>query len=842
MTITARFLLACRLARRELRGGLPRFGVFLACLALGVGVIALVGSFSAAVKEGVRRDARAMLGGDVEVGQTFRPVEADVVGELRAAGRVSEIATMRAMAEPVGGGERMLVELKAVDGAYPLVGELELKPGKPVAEVLAGGGGVYGAAAGQVLFERLGLKLGDRVTVGSAVLELRAVLEREPDRSFNIFTLGPRMLCSLEALGATGLAGPGSLVRYEARVAMAGGAGPAELGARLREKYEGRGYRIRDFSQSSPRISEFFDRLETYLTFAGLAAILVGGLGMSGAVGAYLEGKRRSIAVMKCVGATGGMLGAVYGLQIIFLAALGVGLGLAAGAAGPYFLLGVLADILPVRAVPGVYFRPLVEAAGFGFLAAMAFSLRPLLLARLTPAAGLFRGYLDSGGRLGRRGRAALVLAAGALAVYALAVTPQRRLALWFVLGALGALVVFALAGWCVRRLAARIPARGRPRLAYALRSLHRPGNATGVVLFALGLGLTVLVAVALMDGNMSRRIQVVLPEVAPAFFFIDIRPGEVEEFVRIVQGQPGVGRVEHRPMLRGRIVRVAGAEPDESKLPPDMRWVLRSDRGITWAVAPLSGAEVVAGTWWPEGYDGPPLVSVAEDVAAALGLTLGTELTVNVLGREVTATVTSLRRIDWESLAMNFAFVFSPGTVSGAPYTEIATVYAPPGSERGILAAVGEKLPRVTGIAVRDALDSAANILSAMAAGIRAVAGVALLSGILVLASALRAGVRRRTHEAVVLKVVGATRGDVLAALAIEHLFLGLSAGVLAVGLGGLLSYFVVTRAMHMDWVFLPGPAIWTVAGGVAATLVLGLSGVRRVLGEKPAAVLRNE
>jgi len=835
--------MALRIARRELRQGLTRFSVFLACLALGVACIALVGSLAASVQEGVRRDAKAIMGGDVEVSQSFAPPPGEVLAALRAAGDVSEIASMRVMAATTDGEERLLSELKAVDEAYPLYGEITLSPAMPLADALAMQNGLYGAVAEEGLLARLGLSVGYEVEVGEAVFEIRAVIAREPDRAVSVFTLGPRLMIADEALDATGLVLPGSLITREYRVRLFPPRDARAFARELETRFPDAPFRVRDYTSAGPRVQRAIDNLHLYLTFVGLAAILVGGLGMGNAVSAFLADKRRSIAIMKCVGATPGLILSAYLLQVMTLALVGTLAGIALGAGLPFALSGVLERLLPVPLATGIYASPLLKASGFGLFTALAFSLRPLLLAGSIRAAGLFRGYLEPE-RLTRRHRLVAALGGLALAGYAVAVTEDTKLALFFAASALAAFGVFAVTALCVRRLAARIRPRNAPRLRLAATALHRPGNATESVIFALGLGLTVLVAVNLMSGNFGERIASTIPEQAPSYFFIDIQPDQAHEFDTLAASLPGVVKVTRQPMLRARIVRLKGQPVDPETIPREFRWTVSNDRGVTYMARQPEHNPLTAGAWWPENYAGEPLVSMTQDIGQALGLSVGDTLTVNLLGQEITARIANFRRVEWASLAMNFALIYPPGVLEEAPQSHIATVYVngDDATEARVLNVLGREFPNVSGIRVKEVLARVGDLMQGIGLAGNLVAVVAVVTGLLVLAASLRASADRRIYEAVVLKVVGATRADILTALALEYALLGLAAGLTAAVLGTALGFAVVTEVLNLEWTFLPRSVALTVFFSVTLTLFLGLLGVRRILGQKPAAYLRNE
>ena len=835
--------LGLRLAARELRGGFAGFRVFLACLALGVGAIAGVGSLSEAVTRGLEAQGRALLGGDVELRLSMRPADGDERAYLAAAGRVSETVTMHAMAAAAGGGGAAFVHVKAVDGAYPLFGAVRLEPAMPLAEALATRDGVPGLVAEPVLLGRLALAVGERLRLGDRVFEVRAGLKREPDRIAGGINFGPRLMIAQTDLAGTGLVQPGSLVRYNYRVALPPGTDAAAWTERLRADLPRAGWRIRDSGNPQPTLKRLIDRLTVFLTLVGLATLLIGGLGVAGAVRAYLESRTESIATLKCLGATGGMIFRIYSAEVAALAGLGILLGLALGALVPVAAAGFIGELLPGAVAIGLYPKPLLLAAAFGLLTAFAFALWPLARARETPAAGLFRDLVAPAARWPRLPFVLLIGAAGAaLAGLAVAGVEDRAIALWFVAGTLITLVLLRAAADGLKRLARAAPRPRRPALRMALGNLHRPGAPTGATMLALGMGLTLVVAVGQVESNIARQVEALIAEEAPAFYFIDIQPDQVAAFEETVTGVPGVGRFQRVPHLRGRISRINGVPIEDVRVGASARWATASDRGLTYAAAPPPGTRVVAGAWWPADYRGPPLVSFDAHVAHGLGLGVGDTVTINVLGRDVEARVANLREIDWGTLGINFAIVFAPGALEAAPQTHIATVHAPSAAGEALFAAVTARFPNVTAISVREVLDSVARVLAQIGAAARAVAGLALVASALVVGGAVAASRRQRIYDAVVLKVLGATRGDIVAAFLAEFALLGLATGVAATALGALGGYLIVTQVMNAGWRFAPAAALADIAICLALALVIGFAGTWRALGRQSAPVLRHD
>jgi len=833
---------AFRLARRELRGGVRGLRVFLACLVLGVTAIAGIGSLAASVTAGIKADARDLLGGDAEARLAYRPADAAQRGFLAQSGAVSEIATMRAMARTQEGDRRSLIELKAVDAAYPLSGAVVLSPAQSLAAALGRRDRSFGAAVDPAILSRLGLTIGDSVKIGDAVLQLRATIEREPDAAAGGLIFGPRVLISSEALSETGLIRPGALVNYHYRLQLLPGVDAAAWAKTARAAFPEAGWQIRSFGEGSPSLERLIDRVALFLSLVGLTALLVGGVGIGNAVGGYIKGKTATIATLKCLGASTRLVFAAYLVEIMALALLGIVVALLLGTLAPVMAAPLLASVLPISVRFGIHAAPLVLAALFGLLTTLVFSLWPLAGIGRVPAGALFRDTVD---RARRRVPAAalgatlfLVLGLGALAVFS---AQDRTVALWFVVGAIAAFTVFWTAGAGIVLIAKGIGRPRHPTLRLALANLHRPGAPTAQIVLSLGIGLTVLVAVALVEGNLAREVDTRLPAEAPAFYFVDIQPDQLAGFAEIVRATPDA-RFDQVPMMRGRITRLNGVPVEEAPVAPEAQWALRSDRGLTYAATLPRGSQLAAGAWWPPDYQGPPRVSFDAALAQGMGLKVGDTLTVNLLGREFTAVIGNLRSIDWERLGINFAVVFAPGTLETAPQTHLAAVYLPQAEEENLARAVTERFPNISAIHVREALAAVDRIIAMIGDAVRLTALVTLAAGTLVLGGAVAAGHHRRVYDAVVLKVLGATRGAITRAFLIEHAVLGALAALVAGALGTIAAYFLVTRLMKTEWVFLPAPLLWTMALATLLTLTLGFAGTWRALGTKPAPFLRNE
>jgi putative ABC transport system permease protein len=823
--------LAVRLALRDLRGGLAGLRLLAICLFLGVLALAGVGSLSAAIVSALAERGQEILGGDVQLVVAQRSATAEELAAFSGEGQVSQISRMRAMASRLDGDESVLVELKGVDEAWPLFGTFRARPGaRPQ-------GGQ--AAVGPELAERLGVRIGDHIRVGAAELEIAGLIALEPDRVGQGFTLGSTVLVDRSGLAATGLVQPGSLYTSAYRLKLAPGADPKAVAERLRKRFGAAGFQVQDRTDGAPGTRRFIERLGQFLTLVGLAALIVAGIGVGNGVASYLDGKRGTIATLKLLGATSRTLFLSYLFQIGLVALGATVAGLAAGVLVPAAVVAVAGDALPVPPRLAVYWPPLLASAAYGLLIAAVFALVPIARARTVPAATLFRGDLEPL-RPGWGVIIIVMIAAAAIAGLAIGTAREPAFAAGFIGSTLGLVLLLTLLGGMIRWTASRLPRPRHPVFRIALANLHRPGAQTGRLVVALGLGLTLFTTLTVIESNLAGQIRTTIPARAPSFFLLDIPVERIGDFRALARRAAPAGDLVTIPSLRGSVVAVGSRRvADMAEVPPGA-WFLRGDRGLTYSATLPEGSRLVAGQWWPPDYSGPPLVSLDVEAARAVGLKVGDPITVSVLGREIEARIASLREIDWDTMGFNFVIVFAPGTLESAPHSFMATIAMPEAQERPFARAVSRAFPSVSAIRVKEVVATVANMLSQLAVAVRAAASVAILAGIAVLVGALAASRRARTYDSVVLKMLGATRGRILAAQAAEFAALAILVALVALGLGAAAGWWVAVRIFELDWAPDWTAVALTLAIGAGATLVLGLLGSLPALAARPARALR--
>ena len=849
--------MAWRIASAEARGGFGALRLLFVCLFLGVLALAGVGSLARAIEKGLTDEGQVILGGDVAVQISQRPPTATELAQLAATGgTVSQTVQMQAMvrtgtrdsqrrlAEPDGqrrlaepDNQPLLAELKAIDAGWPLYGEAQLVGGGGNAAVQAAlARGIVVSAA---LAERLHLRIGDPLSIGEATLPVTAILATEPDRASNGFALGPTLLLALPRLPETGLVAPGSLYSTRLRLRLPAGADAVATARSLKESHPDAGWQISDSHHAAPGVQRFVDRLAQLLMLVSLTALCVAGIGARNGVAAYLGRRTSTIATLKTLGATSGQVTRGYLLLIAAVALAAATAGVAVGALAPWLTAHLAGDLLPVPPATGLYPRPLLAAAGYGLLIAFAFAFAPLAQMGALPVAHLLRGHAAPWPWPAGRALAGSLLAGAAVVALAAWQATQPLLVLLFAAGALAVFGLLALLGTLIVGLARRAPRPQALLVRLALASLCRPGAPTRALVIALGLGLSLFATLIFIETSFDAELQQTVPAKAPAFFLLDLPKEDKSRFLAML---PPASAVRLVPSLRGPVTQVNGRPVASLTDVPDESYVLRGDRGLTFATDVPAGNRIVEGRWWPADYQGPPLVSMDATQARLLGLKVGDSITVSVLGADITATIASLREVNWNSFGFNFVLVYDPATLAAAPYSFMATVTPPAARRAGFTARFSHAFPTATVIDTGEVLADVGRLAGQLGVAVKVAAMAAILAGIAVLIGTLAAQARQRLADNVILKLLGATRRQLMAAAAIEYAALGLILALLALALAALAGWLVVRHLLDLHWAPDWGHALLVVSAGAVLTCGLGLTGSWRALGAGVRQILRQE
>ena len=840
--------LALSIALRELRAGAGRLSIFVLCIALGVAAVAAIGSLSASFDEALARQGRLLIGGDLSFELIHRQADSAERAALESLGEVSESASFRAMARSAE-GKSALVEVKAVDNAYPLYGDVSITRAERPGPVWRDPDVVL---VERTLLDRLNLDIGSKIAIGDATVTIGGILGEQPDRLADRLAYGPKLLMFRDTLAHTGLVQPGSLIRWTYRVKLPEARSAdkeflVETRNNVEKQFPQSGFAIHDWTDPAPSLRRDADRFTQFISFVGLTALLLGGIGVGNAIRSYMAKKREVIATFKCLGATSRLVLLVYLIQALLLATVGIAIGLLIGALTPALLAALYADALPITLAIEPHPMPLIAAALAGLLTMVLFVLWPLGRAASVSPAVLMRAHLSE-----ERERSPWPYAVGSavagIALFALAIAGSEERAITASISA-GIVLAFLLLtgfGLLVQRLAAKLR-RAKPiSLALAIASIGGPGSLARAIAVSLGLGLGLLVATALIYRALLKEIEGNIEADAPAYYFVDVEESDIGKFGDTVKAIVPDAKLDDAPMLRGRIVALKGVPAEKVEADPDARWVLSGDRGLTYTDAVPPASTLVEGTWWPKDYSGSPLVSFDAELAKGLGVKLGDTITVNILGRNVDAKIASLRKIDWESLAINFVMVFSPNTLAGAPHRALTTLELPKGTdpalEGKVIQALSERFPLVTAVKVGDIVAAAKELLTKVMTAIKATAGVTLLIGAAVLAGAVAAGQQQRKYLAVLYKTLGATRWRIVSAELLEFGLLGLATALLSVLVATITAWALCKWAFDVTFVFSPLAVFETVLLALALVLAVGALTTWRLLSVKAAPYLRTE
>ena len=883
-----------KMAWRETRASWRHFLYFLVCIAVGVGALVGVSLFGANVERAVTQEARGLLGGDLEI-RLSRPISAkgqavlDILGDRGiATTHVSELVAMAARTDrsTMTGQPVQIIELKAVEPDYPFYGTLRLEPRENLTELLRSdarrcpGQSCFGVVVQESLLIRMGLAVGDQLKIGQGLFVITGVVRTEPDRIANAFSLGPRVLMSQEGLRAAELVKLGSRIRERYLLKIPQTMAPEPLLYELRGQLVSESARVSGYRDAQPQLKQFLEQLTRYLGLIGLTALFVGGLGVATSIHAFVREKLTTIAILKTVGADSATVIWTYVLQALLLGLAGSAMGLVIGImlqqGLPWMIAGFLAsDLLDqlgfATDMTFASLVPLGKGLALGLLSTLLFALWPLLTIRDIKPATIFRRDVvplaaasDARTRWSSRWRtldrvkAVTSIGIGVgLALLSVWQAGSWKVGLLFIGAFVGAVLLLGTSAWAVIHLLRRCPRAKSLTLRQALGNIIRPGSQAVSITIAIGIGVMVVTTVSLVELALLRQVGDTRPTSSPTFFFIDIQPDQTEGFIQLLHQRSDGLTPQLTPLVRSRLSALNGqtikleatTEEEEHKdktVEKDERrkkWYLTREYVLSFLDDLPKDNQLVSGEWWKPGQVfTKPLVSIEEDAAKQLGLTVGDSVEFDIQGAAITAEVSSIRKVEWGNFSTNFYMILSPGALDGAPLTYVATVHVAAPEEVPLQQAVVTSFPNVTAINIGDVLDSFARVLDRLSLAIRAVALFCVVSGGLVMAAALAATRYRRLYESVILKAMGATRGFIARSFAVEYALLGAIGGLLGSGLASALSWAVLTTVFDLSWSLQPKVLLVGFVLTITVTVIVGFLGTYRILGQSPLSVLRHE
>lgn len=831
---------------REIRSSWRRLLFFFLCIALGVGSVVALRSLIQNLTRAVGTDARSLMTADIELSSTndFSPTDISKIESVVSTSSIvearNEAITTAAMARPVDSNNPNVrfVELKGVEPPFPLVGSFTLDGGEAFDHHLLQNNG---AVVARILLEDLKVKIGDKIKIGEGEFQIRATFDQEPGGSSG-FRLGARVFVERRAFDDAGITRNASRVRR--RILYRTSDNPTDLVRQLREALKGTTIQVQSYRETQENLGEQFTRTENYLALTGLLILVLGGVGVWNVARAFVEQKRKTVAVLKCLGASGTRIITVYLLQILVLGLIGSAFGVILAQLGLIFVRSRFAADLPENMSYTVGFSTATQGIVLGVLISLLFSALPLLQIRNIKPRLLLRdesnvslrldftkwliGSLSLFGLLGLS-----VWQAGSLQVGA------------FFLGGLSATsAVLYLAATLLTIVLRKLRSLGTFSISQAINSLYRPGNQTRIILLAVGLGAFVVLTVQALQSNLVREFDFTRNQRLPSLFFVDIQRSQIGEVIELIESRVGE-KAEATPTVRARIAFVNGQAPDYQQREVRQQ---QGQIGREFAVTYRSGLDenetVIDGKWWSDDTSTSPEVSVEEDMAERLKIAVGDSITFDISGRKITAQVANIRKLDLRNTRTAFIFVFRPGVLESAPQSYAATVLSRISAterqrlQRDVLAAY----PNVQIFDVADIVSTVQRLVNNFVLAISFVGSFVVLSGILILIGSIALTKSQRIYENAILKTLGAGRKTLASILLAEYGILGLLSGLIGAGFAVLLSWAVSRYIMNIDWEFDP---TLTIAGTVVTTLVVmsvGAAASFDVLFRKPLQTLRSQ
>ena len=834
-----------RFALADLRRDLRHFWILIACIALGVGTIALVGAVGSSLQDGLARDARQVLGGDLEARLTYRQANTEERALLDSLGQVTVAVDLLSRAQ-TSEDSSILAAVRGVSDNYPLLGTVRTEPAEPLLSLVEQRDGVWGAIASPLAVDRLGIGIGDRIALGETTFELRGILLGVPDQASQGLSIGFPLMTAEAALDSTGLLEPGSLARFRYKIVLNPDVSFDDAARRIREAFPQAGWHISAPDDATEEMARNFEMFRRFLTIVGLTALILGGLGVGNAVAAYVTDRQRSIATMKALGATSNRVLGHFLVQVMAMTVVGIVIGMLGAGALTVGALPIVGSFLELSLRATLDWRPIVTGATFGVLVGFFFAYPPLVRALSTRPAELFRTL---GGTTARQGRwdyllqprliIPMLVTLAAIILVALLDTGQPAMVLFYALGVFFAFIVLRGTAMLLRKGLALLPPARNAMLRSAIRSIHGPASPAAAVILSLGLGMALLLIIAIAEGSLRRQLDPDMRIDAPDFVYIDLFDDEVEGIAEIARTDPKIASFSAVPVVRASSFTINGAPPPENvEAPRDISVYFGDEQPLSFSAGVPEGSEVASGEWWPADYSGAPQLSVTDELRESMGLKLGDEITFNIYGEMLTATLTSFRKYDWSRGGVNFPYVLSPGSLDEFPISYFGLLNATEGNQLAVQQQMVEYNPNLVFIPIEEAIDIVRDLVDTISTAISVVGGIALVSGALVIAGALTTGRRQREANAVVAKVLGATRGYLSGALLIEYAVVGILAALVALGLGVLGSWLFSTYVLGAGLSLDPMVVVAVIAGSLALTIGVAMSWT--ALSAKPVSYLR--
>lgn len=849
------------LSLAECRGAGRRLVFFIVCLAIGVGSVMTIKGLSNILETSVLRESKSLLAADLEISGSWGLSPQDVEFIKTALPQGTEflfVKELQAMIQTRTGGntrrQSLLVELKAVPTDppfYPIYGKFVSRPAGVLRDMLSGQRDAgprmaddpqSGALVEPSFLLKTQLRVGDSFQLGNTTVRIAGEIAAEPDRVSKAFSVGPRVMISLQTLDLAALVRPGSRVKHRTLIRLPDNADLNRAETVLENGLTDKSVAIRTYKDMQSSLTESIEHIGQYLGSVAIIALLMGGIGVGMVVRTFLSQKLDTIAIMKCLGLSSGAIFKIYLLQSLFLGFTGSLLGVTLGYGLQYLLLERLPGLLDISVQPGFYWRPAAQALLLGLAATLLFSLWPLIRAVETRPLRLFRHIVEDS----RKWRDQLKIGSAFFLGLSLLVLWQAgslRRGLVFLAALVISTLILSGVSFLILKILRRLPPSRQITRRYGLANLYRPNSQAGSIITALGMGIMLVLSARLVQMDTVAMLKENTEIKAPNFFFIDIQSDQKEQFLSALNRVAPEAESELTPLIRSRLHSIDGRTADkwEFKNRGDEEWFIHREFILTYSdTPPAKGNKIIEGEWWNKDEAAQPLISLEEDAARRLGAAIGSTLVMDIQGIPVSARVTNIRKVDWRNMRTNFYMIFSSGALKNVPFTFVGTVRVAQDKEARLQDAVTSSLPNITALSTRDIINTVETVTGKLLTLVNFMSAFTIIAGLFILSGAVASTKFRRLKEAAILKTLGADRKVVAGILAYEYAALGIVAGLIGVGLSLLLSWAVITYLIKTHWHLRSAPLIWSFAMAVALTTLMGILSSLDVLRNKPFRTLR--
>ena len=811
-----------------------------------------VKSFSNLVAETLQGQSKGLLSADLaikgswEQNQEDRDTQKNVLPPETEFLFIKELHGMAQFNNSTTGTKpaSLITEIKSIPltgPQYPFYGEFQSKPDKPLHDLLANGGAVVEPS----FLLKTSLKIGDRFSLGKIQVRINGVVISEPDRITRAFSIGPRVFISRASLDEANLVQPGSRVKNRTLIKLPRGFDLDEAQALLEKTLKDKSLSIRTYKDMQSSLSSSIERMGQYLGALGVIALLMGGIGVAMIIRTFMAQKLDTLAILNCLGASSKTLLKVYLLQSMLMGLAGSCLGVSLGFALTFLLPAKMEGLINLKLEPVFHWVPALQSLLLGCATTLLFCLWPLIRAVKTRPLRLFRRNFEGGepGTSWERWISGLTLGLGLAAMICWQAESIKRGLIFLSALAISA-GVFALASWLLLKLLKALPPSGSITRRYGLSNLVRPNNQATAIITCLGMGIMLILTVRLVQMDMLAMLNKNTEASPPNYFFIDIQHDQTQTFTQVLDRVAPEAERTLTPLVRSRLHSIDDKLIENWVYKDKSReeWFINREFVLTYmAGQPPKDNEVIEGEWWDETRAQNAEVSLEQDAAKRLNATIGTRLTIDIQGIPVSATVTSIRKVNWRNMRTNFYMIYSPGALQGAPLTYVATVHVPDQKELELQHAIVEALPNITALSTRDIVNTLESTVSKLTTLVDFMSGFAIAAGLFILSGSIASTKFRRLRESAILKILGARRKVVTSILGIEYATLGIISALVGIGLAQGLSWAVMKYMIKSDWHVQPVTVAWTFCFAVLITITTGILSNLDVIRDKPLKTLRD-